>query len=71
MADFDNERDRDLTSRGVENQVEGKARNAKGHAKDAIGGLTGDEDLQAEGKVDQAKGKIQDKFGKAERKLGV
>lgn len=34
-----------------------------------MGGLTGDESLQAEGKMDQAKGKVQDTLGKAERKL--
>jgi uncharacterized protein YjbJ (UPF0337 family) len=69
MADYDNDRDRDLTSRGIENQSEGKAKNVKGRVKDAAGGLTGDESLQAEGKLDKSKGKVQDKFGKAQRKL--
>lgn len=32
----------------------------KGRAKEATGDLTGDEDLQREGKVDQAKGKVKD-----------
>jgi uncharacterized protein YjbJ (UPF0337 family) len=32
----------------------------KGRAKEAIGDLTDDEDLQREGKVDQAKGKVKD-----------
>lgn len=62
-------RDRDLTSDGIENSAEGKAEHAKGHVKDAVGGLTGDSSLQAEGKMDQAKGKVKDAFGKAERKL--
>ena len=66
MVDHD---DRDLTSRGVENQAEGKAKDLKGRAKDAVGGLTGDQSLQNEGKADRLEGKIQDKFGKAERKL--
>jgi uncharacterized protein YjbJ (UPF0337 family) len=37
--------------------------------KDGVGGLTGDESLQAEGKFDRAKGKVQDKVGEAQRKL--
>ncbi len=48
---------------------EGKSKVAKGRVKDAVGGLTGDGSLQAEGKLDQVKGKIQDAFGKVERKI--
>lgn len=65
MADHN----KDLTQDGLENSAEGKATHAKGHIKDAIGGLTGNESLQGEGKLDQAKGKIQDALGKAERAL--
>jgi uncharacterized protein YjbJ (UPF0337 family) len=36
--------------------VKGAADNAKGAIKDTAGKLTGDKDLQAEGKVDKAKG---------------
>lgn len=61
--------DKDLTQDGVENSAQGKFDNAKGHVKDAVGGLTGDTSLQAEGKIDQVKGKVQDTFGKAERKI--
>lgn len=60
----------DLTQRGVENSTEGKLDHAKGHVKDAVGGLTGDKSLQAEGKLDQVKGKMQDKLGEAQRELG-
>ena len=66
MAD---DRNRDLTSQGIDDSAEGKARHLKGHVKDAVGGLTGDSSLQAEGKIDQATGKLQDALGKAERKL--
>ena len=66
MAD---ERNRDLTSQGLDDSAEGKARHLTGHIKDAVGGLTGDSRLQAEGKIDQATGKLQDALGKAERKL--
>jgi uncharacterized protein YjbJ (UPF0337 family) len=40
---------------------EGTYDKAKGRAKEAVGDLTGDEDLQAEGEVDQASGSIKDK----------
>jgi uncharacterized protein YjbJ (UPF0337 family) len=63
------DRNRDLATDGLENSIEGKATDLKGKVKDAIGGLTGDTSLQAEGKVDQAKGKIQDTVGKAQRAL--
>ena len=61
--------DRNLTERGVDNSLKGKIKHAAGHVKDAIGGLTGDNSMQAEGKVDQLKGKVQDKFGEVQRDL--
>ena len=36
--------------------VKGPVDKAKGAVKDAVGGLTGDSKLQAEGKLDKAKG---------------
>lgn len=60
----------DLTQRGVENSTEGKLDHAKGHVKDAVGGLTGDKSLQAEGKMDQLKGSAKDKIGEIQRDLG-
>jgi len=36
---------------------------AKGHTKEAVGDLTGDEDLKHEGKVDRASGTVKDKVG--------
>jgi uncharacterized protein YjbJ (UPF0337 family) len=65
MAD----QDKDLTERGIENSVEGKADNLKGKAKDAWGGATGDTSKQAEGKFDQLKGNAKDALGKGEREL--
>jgi uncharacterized protein YjbJ (UPF0337 family) len=61
--------DRTLHDRGTENSIKGKLSNAAGRVKDAIGGLTGDSGMQAEGKVDQVKGKVQDKFGEVQRDL--
>jgi len=44
-------------------EVEGAGKQAKGAIKDAVGGLTGNEKLQAEGKLDKAEGKVQQKVG--------
>lgn len=63
------ENERDLTSRGIENSAEGKAKDLKGRLKDAAGGLTGDSSLQAEGKIDRLKGKVQDAVGEAQRDI--
>jgi uncharacterized protein YjbJ (UPF0337 family) len=42
---------------------------AKGRVKEAAGDLTGDKDLQREGKVDQAAGDVKDKVGDAADKV--
>lgn len=44
-------------------QVEGAGKQIKGDLKDAVGTLTGDDRLRAEGKADRVEGKIQDKIG--------
>ena len=62
--------DKNWTEKGIEDSVEGTAKDLKGKVKDAVGGLTGDAGLQAEGKMDQLKGKVQDAVGDAERKIG-
>ena len=45
--------------------VKGAADKTKGAVKDAVGGLTGDDKLQAEGKLDKAKGAVHDAVGDA------
>lgn len=50
-------------------EQDGLAKQAKGAIKDAAGGLTGDDKLQADGKMDKAEGKLQQKVG--EVKEGV
>ena len=42
---------------------EGDADEVKGRAKEAIGDLTDNEDLEREGKVDRAAGSLKDKVG--------
>lgn len=46
-------------------EVDGVGKQIKGAVKDAAGGLTGNDRLQAEGKLDKATGKVQQKFGEA------
>ena len=48
-----------------EDEVKGAAKDVGGKIKDAVGGLTGDESLQAEGKADQIAGKAQKLYGAA------
>jgi uncharacterized protein YjbJ (UPF0337 family) len=43
---------------GLDDKFENKADELKGEAKERVGGATGDEDMQAEGKVDKAKADI-------------
>jgi uncharacterized protein YjbJ (UPF0337 family) len=47
----------------------GNADEAKGRIKEAAGDLTGDKDLQREGKVDQAAGKAKSAVDEASDKL--
>ncbi len=61
--------DQNTHDQGVSDSTSGKGNDAKGKVKDAVGGLTGDSSMQAEGKLDQLKGKAQDVLGKVERKL--
>jgi uncharacterized protein YjbJ (UPF0337 family) len=42
----------------------------KGRAKEAVGDLTNDRDLEREGKIDQAKGKVKDKADDITDKVG-
>ena len=44
---------------------DGSTDKAKGHAKEALGDLTGDDELKDEGKVDRASGTVKDKVGGA------
>jgi uncharacterized protein YjbJ (UPF0337 family) len=46
-----------------ENRVKGAWDKAKGAVKEGVGKITGDEKLQADGKVDKAKGKVESAIG--------
>ncbi len=60
--------DKDLNTRGVENQVKGAAKEVEGKVRNAAGGLTGDTSEQVKGKAKEVEGKVQRKFGEGERK---
>jgi uncharacterized protein YjbJ (UPF0337 family) len=45
--------------------MDGKADDMKGRAKEAVGDLTDDDDLKREGKADRASGAIKDKLDDA------
>ena len=46
------------------NRIEGKMKQVKGAAKDALGGMTGNARQQASGKLDKAAGRVQETYGK-------
>ena len=47
----------------------GTADQIKGKAEEAVGGLTGDNDLKAAGKADRQAGEAKEKVGKVEEKV--
>jgi uncharacterized protein YjbJ (UPF0337 family) len=51
-------------------QNKGKVDEAKGRAKQAAGDVTGDDDLNREGKVDEKGGETRQKAGEAGEKAG-
>jgi len=52
------------------NEVDGKIDQAKGKAKQAVGDLTNDPDLKAEGEADEIAGKVEHTVGRGARKVG-
>ena len=48
----------------TDQRIEGAANTVGGRIKDGVGGLTGNDRLQAEGKFDQVKGKALDAYGR-------
>ena len=47
-----------------------RVQDAKGRVKEAVGDLTGNEDLENKGKVDQAKASVKGAAGDAKEKAG-
>jgi uncharacterized protein YjbJ (UPF0337 family) len=53
------------------NERDGKADQAKGKVKQAVGDLTGNDKLRSEGKVDETVGKAKTAVGVAQKKVGA
>ena len=53
------------------NERDGKIDQAKGRVKQAVGDLTGNEKLKAEGQVDEAGGKAEEAVGQIKREAGT
>ena len=51
------------------NRIAGSVKEAKGVVKEAIGKMTGDAKLQADGRADKAEGKVQNAIGGLKDKL--
>lgn len=47
---------------GTEDKMHNAADDWMGKAKEAVGSATGDEQMEAEGKMDQAKAEVKEKF---------
>jgi len=56
--------------KSTKDQVAGLMHQAKGHVKEAVGKLTDNPKLEAEGKVEEIAGRIQEKKGQMEVVLG-
>lgn len=52
------------------NEIDGKADELKGKAKQVIADATNDPNLREEGKADEVAGKVQGTVGTAQRKVG-
>lgn len=53
-----------------EDELKGKGKQVKGVVKEKLGKVTGDRDLEDEGKADRLKGDVQEGYGKIKRRIG-
>ena len=53
-----------------EDELKGKGKQIEGAAKENLGKLAGNRDLQDRGSAERGEGKVQEKVGKAKRKVG-
>jgi len=54
----------------MQDEIEGKLQNLKGKAKEKVGELTNDPDLEAEGQAEEIAGKVQEKVGQVKKVFG-
>ena len=60
--------DKDLKSRGLENEIEGTMKEAKGNLRGDLGDATDNTSEHIKGRKEQLEGKIQKNFGKSQQK---
>lgn len=53
-----------------EDEVKGKGKQIKGAAKEKLGKLAGNRNLEEEGSEERFEGKVEEKVGKVRRKVG-
>ena len=53
-----------------ENELKGKGKQVKGSAKEKLGKLSGNRDLQERGNQERVEGIVQERLGRAKRKVG-
>ena len=53
-----------------ENELKGKGKQVKGSAKEKLGELSGNRDLQERGNQERVEGRVQERLGRAKRKVG-
>jgi uncharacterized protein YjbJ (UPF0337 family) len=53
-----------------EDEVKGKGKQIAGAAKEKLGNLAGDRDLEEKGSQERFEGKVQEKVGKVRRRVG-
>jgi len=63
------DKNKDLNTRGVENEIKGSAKEMKGNLRGDLGDATDNASEHIKGRAEQAKGNIQKNFGKTEQKL--
>ena len=59
--------DKDLTDRGIANQVKGTAKELEGKVRAGIGDATDNHSEHLKGHAQELKGKVQKKFGEAQQ----
>jgi len=53
-----------------EDEIKGKGKQVAGAAKEKLGKLAGNRDLEDKGNAERVEGKVQEKVGKVRRKVG-
>jgi len=59
-----------MTKPSTKDELEGNLHDLKGKAKETVGKMVNDPDLEAEGQTEKIGGKIQKKIGQVEKILG-